>query len=206
MTNNDEWHIEKLKGNDNYHVWCFAMTNLLALNGLEDCILAEDNANIEKNAEKLKKAKVRIALSVDPSIYSHIQNITTASAMWMKLKSLYEDSGLIRWIGLLRKLINTRLESSKSMQDYVNQVIETSNKLRGIGFEVADEWLGSILLAGLTDNFKPMIMGIESSGLNITADTVRTKLLDVCVESTSETAFFEKSSCKKEKFKSKAKS
>lgn len=120
--------------------------------------------NIEKNGDKLKKA------------IRHIQNITTPSAMWFKLKSLYEDSGLIRRIGLLRKLINTRLGHNViHMQDYVNQVIDTSNKLRGIGFDVADEWLGSILLAGLTDNFKPMIMGLESSGLKITADTVRTK-------------------------------
>ena len=46
---NDAWHIEKLKGNENYHVWCFAITNLLELNGLENCILAEDHENIEKN-------------------------------------------------------------------------------------------------------------------------------------------------------------
>lgn len=204
MANHDGWSsIEKLKGNENYHIWSFAITNLLDLNGLDKCILPEDNADFEKDKDKLKKAKARIALSVHPSIYPHIQKIQTPSVMWAKLKSLYEDSGLIRRIGLLRKLTTIRLETSNSMQDYVNQIIDCANKLNGIGFVVDDEWLGSILLAGLTNDYKPMIMGLESSGIAITADSVKSKLLDSSAETTCESAFFTKNRNGKNKFKGK---
>ncbi|GBP08161.1 hypothetical protein EVAR_2945_1 [Eumeta japonica] len=39
------------------------------------------------------------------------------------------------------------------------------------------QWLGTLLLAGLPDEYKPMIMAIESSGVAITADSIKTKLL-----------------------------
>jgi len=49
--------------------------------------------------------------------------------------------------------------------------------LNGIGFKVDEEWIGSLLLAGLPEEYKPMIMGLESSGTPITGDAVKTKLL-----------------------------
>ena len=39
-----------------------------------------------------------------------------------------------------------------------------------IGFEVPDKWLASILLAGLPNNFQPMIIEIESGGAKLTVD------------------------------------
>jgi len=63
------------------------------------------------------------------------------------------------------------------IDDYVNLVITTAHKLTNIGFEVSDEWIGTLLLAGLPDFYKSMIMGLESSGIRITGDTIKTKLL-----------------------------
>jgi len=44
-------------------------------------------------------------------------------------------------------------------------------------FTVSDEWIGTLLLAGLSEEYRPMIMGIESSGMTITADAIKTKIL-----------------------------
>lgn len=57
-------------------------------------------------------------------------------------------------------------------------IMNTSNKLSGIGFDIKDEWIAAILLAGLTDEYKPLIMSIEGSGIEMTADTIKRKLLD----------------------------
>lgn len=46
-----------------------------------------------------------------------------------------------------------------------------------MGFEVNDEWVGTLLLAGLPDEYRPMIMGLESSGTKITGDSIKVKLL-----------------------------
>lgn len=50
--------------------------------------------------------------------------------------------------------------------------------------EVSDVWVGTLLLAGLPNEYQPMVMGIESSGIAITADSIKTKILqDVKSES-----------------------
>lgn len=69
--------------------------------------------------------------------------------------------------------------------------MSTAYKLRNIGFEVGDEWLGTLMLAGLPDNYKPMIMGLESSSIKISSDFVKTKLLQE-VKVTESTAFLTK--------------
>lgn len=56
-------------------------------------------------------------------------------------------------------------------------MITTADKLAGIGFKIADEWIGTLLLAGLPEEYKLMIMGLENSGIPITGDAIKTKLL-----------------------------
>jgi hypothetical protein len=48
-------------------------------------------------------------------------------------------------------------------------------KLNGIGFEMNDDWVASIILAGLNVEFQPFIMALEASGTAITTDSVITK-------------------------------
>lgn len=160
--------IEKLIGRENYSTWQFAVRTFLEHEELEECILGT-----EKDAKKISKAKTKIILLVDKINYPHIQNCTTAKEVWDKLAKAFDDSGLCK----LRKLVTTKLEDCDSMEDYVNEIISTAHKLNGIDFKVVDEWIGTLLLAGLTSRYEPMIMVIESSGLAITGDIVKTKLL-----------------------------
>ena len=39
-----------------------------------------------------------------------------------------------------------------------------------------DEWIGALLLAGLPPRYKPMIMALKSSGVDVTSGLVKTKL------------------------------
>ncbi|XP_018398456.1 PREDICTED: uncharacterized protein LOC108776354 [Cyphomyrmex costatus] len=55
--------------------------------------------------------------------------------------------------------------------------MSTVHQLTGIGFQINQEWLGTVLLAGLPEHFQPMIMALESSGMMITGDSVKVKLL-----------------------------
>lgn len=170
-----DFNIEKLKGGDNYHTWSFAIKNVLTFKGLGNCITTPV---AEKDETKLSSCKAILSLSVDSSIYVHIQNCVTAVEIWNTLRGLYENKGLTRKIGLLRNLISTRLDGCSGMQDYVDRIMCFTNKLNEIGFTISNEWTGAILLAGLTDDFKPFIMGIEASEGDIKSDRIETKLLD----------------------------
>ena len=63
------------------------------------------------------------------------------------------------------------------MSEYVKRIISTAHQLNGIGFAISDEWIGALLLCGLPEEYRPMIMALENSGIKITGDAIKTKLL-----------------------------
>lgn len=180
--------IEKLKGGENFHTWKFAIRNVLELKGYEKCIQSADEVT---DAKVLKACKAVLSLSIEVSLYIHIQSCTSAYEIWTTLCGLYEDKGLSRKISLLRKLISTRLEDSINMQAYIDSIVGNANKLKGIGFKLDDEWIAAILLAGLTENYRPFIMGIEASNATLQSDSIISKLLDTpqATENKSEALF-----------------
>lgn len=182
-----EFDIEKLKGSENFHNWCFAIKNVLQYKQLEKCII---EPVIETDTQKLGNCKAVLALSVDSSLYNHISSCETALEIWNTLKNLFEEKGITRRSGLLRSLMKTDLEDFDGMQHYIDRILELTNKLKAIGFEINDVWMTSILLAGLTEAYKPFVMGIEASDSNITADKLIAKLLDSQANTTKGDAFF----------------
>ena len=167
-------NVPKLIGREYFDEWSFAVENVFILEGLSKCL-----DDTEKDTILVAKAKAKLILTLDPSLFVHIKNAGTAKEVWTKLKQLYDDSGFTRKIGLLRNLISLRLENCDSMESYVNQVVDTSQKLRRTGFNIDENWIGSLLLAGLPEKFAPMIMAVEHSGIDITTDSIKTKLLDM---------------------------
>lgn len=176
--------IEKLKGRENYSSWKFSMENYLALEDLSKCILGT-----ETDEKKNAKAKAALNLSIDKINFVHVKSAKTAKEIWTNLQTTFEDKGAVRKVTLMRKIANTKLENCESMDVYVSEIISTAQKLTDLGFDVPDEWLAVFLLSGLSDEFLPMIMAIESSDKALSSDSVKTKLLQ---ESTSTTASDEK--------------
>lgn len=164
--------IEKLDGRDNFSTWKFAVQSYLEHEGLWKCVLGEDNDPVNNT-----KARTKIVLLVKPINFVHIQQCKTAKELWDKLIATFADTGLMRRVSLIKTLITTRLENSNGIEEYVNTIITAADKLDGIGCKVDDVWIGSFLLAGLPDMYQPMIMAIESSGVNITSDFIKSKLL-----------------------------
>lgn len=180
--------IEKLKGRENFATWQFAMENFLELMDLGKTI-----KGTEQDEAKLRKAKASIILAIEPINYVHVQEAQTPKEVWDNLKTVFEDSGLYRKIGLIRTLVTTQLEECGSVEDYVNKIISTAHKLNGIGCKLDDSWIGAFLLAGLPEKYNTMIMGLESSGIKITADAIKTKLIqEINTPQQVENAFFNK--------------
>ncbi|XP_072936030.1 uncharacterized protein [Epargyreus clarus] len=178
------FHIDRLVGRDNYVTWKFAVEAYFKLEDLWDCI---DGTNVDKKKET--KAHSKLILLLDPINYVHVQSATTCKGVWESLQQAFDDSGLYRKVALLRDLITSTLDSSRDVDDYVTKIMSTAHKLRNIHFSIDDEWLGTLMLAGLPETYKPMIMGLESSGMKISADSIKTKLLQE-VQRSESAAFF----------------
>jgi hypothetical protein len=166
--------IEKLTGRDNYPDWKIAMKAFLDLDDLWSTTIEYDPEILKTvDADKDRKCRSKLTLCIDKSCYVHISGVKTALDLWNRLAEAYEDNGLARRVGLLRKLVTSQLSSCGSMDKYVHQVISTSHALNGIGFNISEEWIGTLLLAGLPEEYRPMIMALENSGLQITANFVK---------------------------------
>lgn len=180
-------NVPKLKGRENFDDWAFAVENLLILEGADKYLKQEETDGTDAAASAADaKTRAKMILTIDSSLFVHIKDTTTAKGLWTKLRSMFDDSGFSRRISLLRHLISIRLESCENMTNYVTQIVETSQRLKGTGFAISEEWVGSLLLAGLPERFMPMIMAIEHSGIQITTDAIKSKLLDMEVADTSE--------------------
>lgn len=177
-------HMEKLVGSENWSTWSFAMKTQLELEDAWQCVEPAEGATIDSTKDRT--ARCKMILAIDKNLFVHVKDCKTSSAVWKALKNLFQDSGLDRRIGLLQKLCSVQLTDCSSVEDYVNQIISTAQKLNEIGFSVNDEWIGSLLLKGLPSEYKPMIMTIGSTGKALTADSVKMKLLqDVKFETAS---------------------
>lgn len=197
---------DRLKGRENYATWKIADRATLEVHGLwayVDGTAEETDAT--KRADGESKAKARLTLMVDPINYGHLQDASTAKEIWENMDKAFNDSGLSRRVGLLRTLINTKMDCCSSMEQFVKTIIVTAHKLKSTGMTVDDEWIGTLLLAGLGDDYKPMIMAIESSGTKISSDFVKTKLLQEVGNDLSQvtsTAMYSRGNKKASNFKS----
>lgn len=192
-----ELDIEKLTGNDNFHTWSFAMKNLIDYKGYSNCIKTVENDKkekvcAEKDEAKILACKALIILCVEKNIYTHITACNSAIGVWEKLRKMFDTAGISRKIAILRGMLSCKLEDADNMQSYVDEIISGGNKLKGIGFDITDEWLGAILLAGLTENFRPLIMAIEATTNEIKSDVIISKLLDAQPNPNKGSGFFSK--------------
>ncbi|GBP37617.1 hypothetical protein EVAR_34654_1 [Eumeta japonica] len=124
------------------------------------------------------KAFAKLCITVHPALYVHIKKTKTSKELWDKPKSLFDDSGFSRKISLLHHLISVQRENCEDMITYVTQIVETSQRLNGTGFEITDQRTLSSMLAGLPEKLSPLVMAIEHSVIGITADVIKTKWLD----------------------------
>jgi hypothetical protein len=59
----------------------------------------------------------------------------------------------------------------------VAQVLSTAQEIATIGNRLDDDLIAILLLQGLTSDYKPMRMATENSGIKLTTNYVKTKLL-----------------------------
>jgi hypothetical protein len=107
----------------------------------------------------------------------HLQAAETTKAAWEALQSAFEDKDVNRRCVLLRKLFGIKLKHHTSMDSYVTQVLSTAQEIAAKGKALYDVLIATLVLQGLTIDYKPMKMAMENSGVELTTDYVKTKLL-----------------------------
>lgn len=136
--------------------------------------LASDASAATKTADQ--KALAELTLLLDPSLYTYIEDATEAKDAWDILIKIYEDAGAARKVMLLKQWMSLRSNECSSIAEYVNKSVALRAEVKSAGFEIDDNVAGSIVLCGLSDEYKPLIMSMEVKD-SLTLDYVKTTLL-----------------------------
>lgn len=138
------------------------------------CVLGEDG--FVTDMKKMTKAKAKIVLAVPKQMNIYrVQEVRNKHGKIWQTRSRIRD---LQKVGLLRTLTLTKLQDCNSIEEYVNVITTTAHTLKELDVEgeIKEEMVGALLLSGLPEEYKLMIIGLESSGTPITSNA---KLLQV---------------------------
>lgn len=175
MSSHSLMQIEKLKGRANFDTWKTAAKSYLVIKGLWKTIEPATGTTVSPDDDL--KARSELTLLLEPINYSYIVEEKSAKDAWAKLCAAFEDSGTSRRVDTLQRLVTLRLEDCSSMEDYISKMMSFWIKVNNVGFKIESNIVGSLLLGGLPANYRPLVMGMENSGKELTADYVKTILL-----------------------------
>lgn len=128
-------------------------------------------------AAKDKKALATICLSIKDSELVHVRTCKTSAEAWKKLGEVYETKGLARRLFLRRKFFTIQLQEGESMQEHINKVTTLAEQLEAIGATISDDDIAMTLLCSLPESYESLLVALESRTDNLTAEIVRTRLL-----------------------------
>lgn len=171
---------QKLKGRENYHEWKFQLQNILKLDNLWTAVVGyevDDKTTEDVRKRRDEKALAKINLSVDRCVFPLVIKAKNAKEAWDALSKAYDDKSLYSRLKLLRRLCNINLINFKSMEEYVNEILNLSQQLSAMNKPLDDEFLAAVMLSGLTEEYDPMVMALENSTYTITSDLIKQKLL-----------------------------
>lgn len=170
--------FERLKGRENFSTWKVGAKAYLTTKGLWSSMIADPAADAKpEEVERSQKALSELILLVDSSLYSHLQDCETAKSGWDTLIKSFEDAGAIRQVGIIKQWLMLSLADCGSIQNYVNKWLELLAKVKKADYEIGDKLACAVMLCGLPEEFKPMIMGMEVNKDKLSLDYVKNVLL-----------------------------
>ena len=158
--------VEKLKGSENWANWKFVMELTLQAEELYDCVIQDPEVDAAENAlapeiKRNNRARTRICLSLDPSLFCYVRDAKTAKQCWDRLSDAFEDKGVHRRLALLMSLIEVRQDAGMPLKQYVLRMKDAVAKIDSTGKPLEDDMAAVILLRNLNPEYKNLRQLIE---------------------------------------------
>lgn len=172
---NGKISFERLKGRENFDEWRIAARSYLIIKKIWNVI--EKPIPPDESPETNALAISEITLMIEPSLYSYIKETKSAKEVWDGINKSFADSGTVRKVTIMSQLVSIKLEKIGNMEKYINEILLYWAKSKIAGFKIEEDVIASLLLGGLPDQYRAMILGIENSGKELTVDYIKTVLL-----------------------------
>lgn len=110
-------------------------------------------------------------------MYAYVSKSPTTKDAWNGICKAFSDSGSDLNVFALEKFVTIKTDQFKTLEEYVNKKMKLWRRVRAAGYNIDEKTVGSLMLAGLPEVCRPMIIGIKNSGVTITVDFVKNSLL-----------------------------
>lgn len=169
--------FDLLRGRENFDAWEIGAKSYLIIKDM--WYWCENKPDAAKNDEIKKDAKARseLTLLLDPSLYAYVSKAVTAKDAQDNIVKSFQDSGSDLNIFTLQKFVTAKTSDFKTLEEYVNEMMKLWRRVQTAGYDIDEKTAGSLMLIGLPNEYRPMILGIKNSGVAITVDYVKSLLL-----------------------------
>lgn len=127
-----------------------------------------------------------IILYLGDNVLRHVDEVTTAAALREKLEKLYISKSLPNKIYLKEKFFGYRMDSSKTLDENLDDFNRICLELASTGEKMSDENQVVILLNSLPESYKEIKAAIKYGRDSLTLDTVLSALRSKELEMKSE--------------------
>ena len=168
----NSFHIEPLKGEENYELWSIRTSAMIASKGNLNYITIRDYNIVpaieggEPNVsppESIQTASLIKLLCADGPLLQ-VQHIDRPYEIWLALKNLYSPKGFSSEFLLCRELFSTTLKNcDNSMGNYLNQVKRLNDQLRAKNITIPDKVIFAWVLNNLSSEYETLITTITQS-------------------------------------------
>jgi hypothetical protein len=102
--------------------------------------------------------------------------VDVAKEAWDILEKKFLPQGIQGRCALLGKLTSIKQDNFKNVSDYIAEYVTTAQKLKGIGFEIADEIIACFMINGLSQTYEPLAVALDATTDKLT-DKLTTDLV-----------------------------
>jgi hypothetical protein len=133
--------------NTNYVEWEFRMKAYLKAKALLKHLTPTVAPEKPHDPEKDTIAMGEIERRLDPSQFYHVSGLTTAAAIWEKLRSVHARTGMHVQLPIIIRLVNHRFIEGSPVEPHISTMRQDFAALRAAGLPMADEMQGGLLLS-----------------------------------------------------------
>lgn len=171
-------NFPKLKGRENYQTWAISAKSYLTV---KDLWKYTQSVPDDKTTDPVKllyeKTLAELTLLIEPKCYSYIEGAENPKSAWDLITKTFSDNGVTRHSQILQELVTMKRSKCSSMEDYVEKMTVLYQKTKACGFEIGENVVASLMLGGLSEEYKPLMYGVGKDSKNLTLDFVQNLLL-----------------------------
>ena len=153
---------------NNYDHWKFRMEYILDNKGLLEVVLGSEmrpdtSANDQQIWDKKdKEARQLIVMCVNEDQDNYLYGAKTASEMWAKLSSVYQEKSTANSLQLKSRFYSLKKATEDSMIQHINKMVELMEELRALGIKIPEEDSIMVLLNSLSDTYRMVKVALRT--------------------------------------------